>query len=301
MNPSGTVVFPGGEATLDWAELLELLRACAARHLSAIVLSNGSKLQDEESVRALVAAGATHVVVSLDSHERRLHDYTRGVAGAFEATTRAIRLLAAERDRRTPGLCVIAAAVLFKENLAGFGDYVDFCRALGVSLVDFQVLARTFANAHASRDFFFERHFWHDRAEKDEARRLFTAIFERFAGDPLLVKRPADLPWILDYVEDPDFRTVEPVCGSHDRNLLVDAEGNVALCFNTRAILAAPFVGNVRDSSLAELWSGEKAEQDRIAMDRCTLNCGALNCHRRREGEPRPSGVGADIAEASVG
>ena len=96
------------------------------------------------------------------------------------------------------------------------------------------------------------------------------------------MKGADDLAWILAYVGDPDFRSERPVCGSHQSNLHVDAEGNAALCFNTAAILSEPFVGSARTLSLAELWQGQKAERDRVVMDACTLNCGALNCHRRR-------------------
>ena len=145
------------------------------------------------------------------------------------------------------------------------------------------MLARTFANAHANRDSFFEKHFWHTAEEKADARRLFTRFLTEIdpAGE-ILVKRPADLAWILRYVDDPDFASEEPICGSHHLNLIVDARGDAALCFNTKRILDDPFVGNARHRSLAELWRGVKAASDRSVMDVCTLNCGALNCHRRK-------------------
>ena len=79
----------------------------------------------------------------------------------------------------------------------------------------------------------------------------------------------------------PDFQTAQPVCASHHQNLIVDTEGDVALCFNTEAILAEPWSGNVLDRSLAEVWAGGKAGSDREVMDLCRLNCGALNCHRQ--------------------
>jgi len=285
LNPKGTVILPGGEVTLEPEELLPVAAACRERGLDLIVLTNGSKIQDATAAERLAGSGVTHVVVSLDSHRAELHNYTRGVPTAYDDTIRAVRELVAARDRVAPGLKVMTACVLFKENLPEFPDYVEFCRGLGVDHVDFQLLGRTFANRSRGRDFFFDKHFWHAREEKTEAHRLVRSLVERFAADLLVVKKGTDLDWMLAYIADPDFESETPVCGSHQRNLLVDASGDVALCFNTAAILSAPFVGNVRDATLLELWTGGKAAQDRAVMDHCTLNCGALNCHRRKMGK----------------
>ncbi|MBP9146413.1 MAG: radical SAM protein [Thermoanaerobaculia bacterium] len=284
LNPQGTVVLPGGEVTLDMAELLAVAGACRDAGLPCVIMTNGSRIDTPEAAQALVTSGVTFCAVSLDSHLAEWHNFTRGLPVAYDEATRAIRLLAEARDRWAPEsfrLCV--TGVLFKENLPLFPDFVEFCRAQGAQHVDLQVLARTFANAHASRDAFFEKHFWHTPEEKAQARELFTRFLtELDPAGSFLVKRPADLDWILRYVDDPDFTTEEPICGSHHTNLIVDARGDGALCFNTQRILDDPFVGNARSSSLAELWSGRKAAADRAVMDVCTLNCGALNCHRRK-------------------
>lgn len=282
LSPGGSVVLPGGEVTLEPEELEAVAGACREAGLALFLLTNGSGLDDAGAARRLALSGVTHVAVSLDGATAELHDYTRGVPGAFATTTAAIRRLAEARDAVAPGLTVQTACVLFRENLGSFPDYVELCTSLGAQHVDFQMLARTFANRHRSRDVFFEKHFWHRPEEKQEARRRIAELLDRYAADPVVVKKPADLPWILDYIDDPDFRTARPVCGSHQRNLHVDAEGNVALCFNTEAILERPFVGNAAGASLAALWTGAKAAEDRAVMDLCTLNCGALNCHRRK-------------------
>lgn len=281
LSPGGSVVLPGGEVMLEPEEVDAVGAACRDAGLALYLLTNGSSLADVEAAHRLARSGVTHVAVSLDGATADLHDYTRGVPGAFATTTAAIRRLAEARDAVAPQLSVQTACVLFRENLASFPEYVELCTSLGARQVDFQMLARTFANRHRSRDVFFEKHFWHRPEEKQEAKRRITELLDRYAADPVVVKKPADLPWILAYIDDPDFRTAHPICGSHHRNLHVDAVGNVALCFNTEAILERPFVGNAAEESLEALWAGANAAEDRAVMDRCTLNCGALNCHRR--------------------
>lgn len=282
--PRGTVILSGGEVTLDWEDLLEVARATWSAGLSCIVVTNGSGIDTDERAAELVGSGVTHVSISLDSHRPELHNYVRGREQAFAEATCAVRRLAEYRDAAAPGFAVGVATVLFRENLAELPEIEALALGLGAQFVDFQLLARTFSNAHPTRDVFFEKHFWHRPEEKEEAKRLLTSYLapgSRRLGS--LVKGPADLGWILRYIDDPDFRTERAVCGSHRTNLIVDARGDVALCFNTEAILDVPAVGNVRTRALAELWRGEKAEADRRVMDVCRLNCGALNCHRSPE------------------
>lgn len=73
------------------------------------------------------------------------------------------------------------------------------------------------------------------------------------------------------------------MCACHERSLVVDGDGDVALCFNSREILADPFVGSVRRSSLLDIRTGAEVARARRVMDGCSLGCGALDCRRRGE------------------
>jgi MoaA/NifB/PqqE/SkfB family radical SAM enzyme len=281
LSPSGAVIVPGGEVTMDPDELFTLTAACRAAGLACSINTNGSSVVDAAAARALLGCGLTHLTVSLDSHVPEIHRYTRGVATAYEDTLRAIRLLVEAKRETGAAVFVTVSCVLFDQNLRLLADYVAFCRSLGVDGADFQVLSRTFANAHPTRDVFFERHFFHTPEAKAEACALVTEVV-RGSTDGFLQKRESDLDWLVSYITDPDFTSATPVCGSHERNLVVDPRGRVALCFNSRAVLPdAPFVGNVRERSLRELWTGGEAGDARRVMDACTLGCGTLNCHRR--------------------
>lgn len=284
LNPAGTVILPGGEVTLDFEELMTLAGTCKELGLPCLVVTNGSRLDDDAAADRFVASGITLASVSLDSHRAELHEYTRGVPGAFEQATGALRRLAAARDRQRAAFRLIAVCVVFDRNLELLDEYVEYCRGLGVDHVDLQLLSHTFDNAHpAGRDVFFEKHFWHTPEAKRHARQRLTEFVERHAGGGgFVVKNPGDLDWISSYIDDPGFRTAQPICASHEKNLVVDGNGDVALCFNSREILAEPFVGNVRRASLLDIWTGGEAARARRVMDRCQLGCGALNCHRRR-------------------
>jgi len=276
----GTVILAGGEVTMDLDELFAIAGACRDHALQCYMTTNGSAVTPEVADQ-IVASGITWVTVSLDSHRPEIHEYTRGMRGCFEQTVNAIRLLVDARTRAGVSMTVAASCVVFDQNVDELEDYVEYCRALGADAVDLQLLSRTFSNQNPKGDTFFENHFWWTADTKENAKKKVESVVNRYADDPLVLKNPDDLPWMLSYIDDPDFRTSAAVCASHERNLVVDTTGAVSLCFSAEMIFDEPAIGNVRDSTLAELWVGARAQSYRAVMNECRLNCGALNCHRR--------------------
>ncbi len=179
--------------------------------------------------------------------------------------------------------------VLFKENLPLFPDFVEFCRELGAQHVDLQVLARTFANAHASRDAFFEKHFWHTPEEKSEARGCSARFLtDARSGGQLSGQAPADLDWILRYVDDPDFTTDSPVCGSHHH------EPDRRLARRRGALLqhpshpGRPFVGNAASARSSSSGAARRRPPDRAVMD-------LSHAELRRAQLPPPEASAGDV------
>ena len=59
LNPSGCVVLPGGEVTLDMDELLAVAGACRDAGLPCVIMTNGSRIDTPEAARVLVTSGVT--------------------------------------------------------------------------------------------------------------------------------------------------------------------------------------------------------------------------------------------------
>lgn len=281
LNPKGRVIFPGGEVTMDMPELLALAAACRQHRLDCHINTNGSSVTTIERARELVQSGITSIEISLDSHLPEIHRYTRGIETAYEDTLRAIRLLVSARDRWQKDVQLAVGCVVFDQNIRLLPDYIDFTRALGVDHATFQILSPTFANRHPDRDVFWKQHFFHTAEAKAEACRLLDEVVRRYS-DGFLSKRPGDLEWIKRYVMDPTSSTGMQMCGSHEKNMVIDSRGNVALCFNQADVLPdEPRVGHVLQQSLRQLWMGESSARARDVMNQCRLACGALDCHRR--------------------
>ncbi len=270
-----TIVMTGGEPTSKMDEFFAIARLCRELGMSCAANTNGTLLTPGDANR-LVEEGPKYLVASIDSARPELHDRIRGVPGTFERITSLVRALDRARRHRAERVTILVSAIVCDLNLDELASFTDFALELGADRVLFQMLGRTFARRTA-RDVFFERHFPRDLARFDGV--IDALVAARRAGKPIETTE-TDLAWMKLYVRNPDF-IGEQVCGSHERNLMLDMHGHVQLCFSMRSLLGGRALGNVREQGLRELWEGEMARDARRVMSECRRNCGMLNCHRR--------------------
>lgn len=280
LNPDGFVEFPGGEVTLAFDELCTLAETCSEERLAAALVTNGSMLQTPAAAQRLVRAGLRFVTVSLDSHRAEVHDYVRGVAGAFDQATRALQLLVAARRAEGRGPTIQAIAVIFDDNVSELSEYVEYCRSLGVDQVCLQVLNRTFDNHSPSRDAFFERHFWHDTEAKQRASANIRELVARYASDPILKPSAQDLPRLESVVRKTTEGSTAVECAAHYRNVIVDSDGEVSFCFDHPHGAESRTIGNVLTRSLRDVLGSVTAAVMRRHMASCHKPCAELECHR---------------------
>jgi MoaA/NifB/PqqE/SkfB family radical SAM enzyme len=277
-SPRAVVVLTGGETMSKHDEFFALTSACRRVGLSSAANTNGTLVRAGD-VDRLLREGPRHLVVSLDSHRPEVFDRTRGVPGTFDTVTSLLRALVARRSALGGSdVQLMTSTILFDENLRELEATVEFLLGLGVDRLLFQPLSRTFGLARA-RDVFFERHLPRDFAVVDAAIDRLVAL--RRAGVPIETT-VNDLEWMKLYFRNPDF-IGEQVCGSGERNVMIDQCGRVQLCFRMLDLTGGRFLGNVRDDSLQRLWTGNFATSVREVMAACRQNCGMLNCHRRME------------------
>jgi MoaA/NifB/PqqE/SkfB family radical SAM enzyme len=276
MNPHGQVVFTGGEVMMK-DEFWHLIGEARKSGLLSATNTNGSYVGPENHER-LLADGPDHLVFSLDSHIAEVHDYHRGLAGAFTHTVETLRELV--RLRGSSGsrakTQLFTNSVLTDRNIEHLLTYAAFATDLGLDGCTFQVLSPTF-HRKGRGDVFYRKHFFPDRPA---AIAVLQVLRDRLAEFPVIKTTDNDLRWMQSYIFDPAALT-EPICNSHERNMMVDYQGEVLLCFDMRQIFDGRSVGNIRTSGLGDLWGGEVAHTARGIMESCRKPCGMLNCHRR--------------------
>ncbi len=278
-SPGATVVLTGGETMQKREEFYALNRACRKHGLHAAANTNAT-LVDESEIDRLLDEGPHYLVISLDSHEKDIHDYIRGVPGTYDRVTNVIRWLVERKRNRSGGsdVSICTNIIVCDLNIATLPAYVRFLENLGVEGIMFQPLARTFLLA-APTDHFFDKHFPRNIEMVDQ---VIDTLVEMRRNGSRIITTENDLQWMKLYVRNPDF-IGEQVCGSHERNMMVDMRGDVQLCFSMRGLMGGAPLGNVRQTSLRALWEGEMAARARGIMSSCRQNCGMLNCHRRLE------------------
>lgn len=279
LSPNGVVVFTGGETMMKTDEFFSLTRLCRKLDLTSAANTNAT-LINESNYAQVLTEGPKYLVISLDSHIDSIHDHIRGEKGCYDHTVKVLRELCELKRNRFPGIDtrVVTNTILFDKNISLWPDYIRFAKKeLRIDGVMFQALSRTFWN-RSKGDKFFDKYFFRD---KQGAQQVIDEIINEFGNDEFVLINRNDLEWMKLYVENPDF-IGEQVCGSHERNIMVDQNGDVQLCFSMRGLMDGKPLGNVRSSSLGTLWVSGIAQQARDKMNTCRQNCGMLNCHRKQ-------------------
>lgn len=277
-SPGATVVLTGGETMRKREEFFAISQACRTQGLASAANTNATYINSEAVIDQLLQEGPRYLVISLDSHRPERHDWIRGQTGVGSHVLEVVKQLV-ERKRQyfpTTDVKVMTNTILYNGNIGDVGPLVEQLTNMGVDGIMFQALSRTFWH-QGSHDVFFDGHFPKDISAFDQA---IDGLLERQRAGAPIVTTPNDLGWMKLYIRDPDF-IGEQVCGSGERNMMVDQRGDVQLCFSMRGLMQGRALGNVRQISLRSLWEGIFANEARKVMGDCRQNCGMLNCHRR--------------------
>ena len=130
---------------------------------------------------------------------------------------------------------------------------------------------------YARTDHFFSNHFFRDKVQ---AKKFLHEIINLLDSHKIIFTSKRDFEWMCLYIDNPEFIS-QQVCGSHEKNIMVTSYGELLLCFSMKEITNGASLGNVREHSLQEFWTGTDASKVRLIMDKCRKNCGMLNCHRK--------------------
>jgi radical SAM protein with 4Fe4S-binding SPASM domain len=127
------VVFTGGEPTLR-IDLAELVAHAGHNGQITGLNTNGRRLADRSFLDRLVEAGLDHVQITVESHERVIHDHMVASQGAWKQT------IAGLRNALDSPLYVMTNTTLLQENSPQLGATLDFLAQTGVPTVGLNAL-----------------------------------------------------------------------------------------------------------------------------------------------------------------
>lgn len=283
LNPNGNVVICGGEPMLDLEEYFGLAAAARERGIRVLSVVNGTRIRRPEVAERMVLEGPNEISISLDSHVPALHDEARGVSGAFEKATAAVRLLVdAKRRLGAEDTRIYVMGLVFARNYQAIDGFYDFVlNDLKADQLKLNFLQPSFGQV-GEVDPFFEAE---SDVDGDEIERILTECNEKYALE-------LNTRWIaqvgmyfrsLAKIDKEDLKrgwgagrgTDEHICNTYNRNLMIDHYGVARLCFSK------DFPGKVlrKKGDLTAFWAGSNSIRAR--MQKCNQFCGISHSVRR--------------------
>lgn len=268
----------GGEPFVRRGVTLRMMERIKAAGARGELTTNGTRLRDED-VDRITAMGWDMLQVSIDGADAATNDLLRPPSGTFEAALGTLDRFREAKSRlgsARPRICV--ATVVSRHNAHQLPAILDLAADHGADEVTFQALKDMSAR-------FGELEL--DTAQRDELDRVARSTQARArargvatnAGDlrqPELLEDMVALDRVigdgLDDVTDPLFRAH---CFTPFTTLVVHFDGRVSPCWEWRG----PDLGNVRDTRLGDIWSGEVFQAwrdgftDRRMPDHCSRCC----------------------------
>lgn len=280
-NGIGMIILRGGE-TFMMPGIIELLEHIAAKGIFSCIDTNGTLL--ERFAEDLVRIGRMHLTFSVDGPEE-VHDAVRGVPGTFKRLKTGIaKLNALDPDGKVGrGACF----TISRYNWQSLGILPEVIRSLGLKQVN--IVPYYYITEEAGLRYekilkeklgcaaFSWRGFHHEDSGVDITRfpeqlSRYHASLEDLTDYPYM---PLTEAQYLTWFSDVTTRTTEPECPNAENLADIQPDGSVNSCVD----FCDCIFGNIRNTTLAEIWNGDRAVRFREyrrkqEMPVC-LRCGA--------------------------
>lgn len=263
----------GGEPFVR-QDLEDILAYAARRDFHVTLTTNGTLIKRPRADRvAAIPPDKLHINVSIDGLEA-VHDRVRG-AGAFVRTLEGYRhLRAADAARANSYRPICANVLLHRHNLAEFPALLARLAEEGFTAVQVLNLFRNPADPTAGG-------MWFGADQLDALERLCERLAAGDTPIPLLNRR-ADLLLVPRYYRE-GVGPLEAACWAGWKELYVNADGTAIMCDGKLDFLAGAY-GDVRRSTLRELWASPRLRERRAVVKACTTPC-IQNCYLRRDSD----------------
>ncbi len=290
------VLIRGGEPFL-YPGILDVLDYLHEKRIPISIDTNGSMLK-QFAAELVRIADRTHFTVSVDGPEP-IHDAVRGVKGSFRRLAEGLKAVHECEEASGKTLSKSICFTISRYSLAGLGDMPDVARQLGIpniNIVPYYYFSEAVGKQYEQElhelgsDAYTWQGFQHEYSgvDIDEFLRQLRRFNENL-GD---VKIDPFLPLTEDefrtWFADPTTPVGPTECWSLDGVIDIQPNGDANFCVDFPDYK----IGNVRNSTIAELWNGERAAKFREARRKKPFavchRCGAKYMCAERDSEGFP-------------
>lgn len=274
INKDGAIILTGGEVFLRSKLVFQILTLCNKLEIDSVINTNGTIIPTDIFAE-LLTNGPNKLIFSIDSHEAEIHDYMRGLKGAFIRTVSTISQLIKLRSHL--GLNsknIYISSILHNNNINNITEIVSFAKSLNIDGIIFQTLIPTlFSDSFHHYDSFFSQHYFKNI---DEAIYNIDKLIEAKHSDDFIINSKNDLDNIKKFIRSQNDNSIK--CKANKKNLVIDHIGNIRYCYKMDAIF--PFsIGNIRSCKLTDIIYSDNSLNARLNMNSCKLCCRILNCN----------------------
>jgi MoaA/NifB/PqqE/SkfB family radical SAM enzyme len=274
------VLLRGGEPFL-FPKIVELLDHIASKGIFTSIDTNGTMLG--QYAEDLVRIGRVHVTVSVDGPEA-IHDEVRGVPGTFEKVRENVACLREVEKSRGHAISKSITFTISPHSVSGLGVMPDVARSLEIETLC--IVPYYYVPERLGRDYerelrddldseaFSWRGFAHETSGVDvevfrAQHRQFLASLGALTSFPYL---PLTDEEYAVWFQDPVASVKRADCPNIERLIDIQPNGNANFCVDFPDYV----IGNARESTIAEMWNGERAARFREYRRRQPLGA----CHR---------------------
>src|SRR5579883_105837 len=262
------VYFTGGEALLRPYTPEVLAHACAIG-LRAELLTHGF-WDDLSRLEKAALANPARITVSLDGLGDT-HSTIRGRAGFFEKTARALDTLRRIRAEKRLSFAIRLKTVIMEHNLGDLEAVAHYAAGHGYE-VFYQAVEQNYNTPEDPRWFEHSENWPRDPARAVAAVRSLIELKRR--GLPIRNSYP-QLEAMIPYFERPDaLRLAVQGHSAHETAAICGALTNIQVLPNgdVQTCAGMPPVGNIRNSSIREIWRRRPAwwREGCCQASRCT-------------------------------
>ena len=282
-HPISYLLLRGGEPFL-LPGIMDLIRHIREKGIALSIDTNGTRIK--EYAEEIARIGNIHLTISLDGTEE-IHDAVRGVKGTYAKVKEAVAALQEVEKKTGNEISKSFNFTISPYSLAGLGDLPAAIHSMGVkvaAIVPYYYFPKAVGEAYEKEmqaAFDCPAYSWvgfhHEQSGIDFDQ--FQAEHKRYL---------AGLDGIYDYpymaLSDDEYRTwfadaVTPVgpqhCNNIDKLIDIQPNGDANFCVD----FVDYSFGNVRESTIAEVWNSERAERFRAYRSEkplpVCLRCGA--------------------------
>jgi MoaA/NifB/PqqE/SkfB family radical SAM enzyme len=261
------ILIRGGEPFL-YKGIMELLQYINSKGIFISVDTNGmfiDKFADD-----LIKIGSMHITFSVDGTEEA-HDLVRGVNGSFNKIKENIALLNELEEKNSKKISKSICFTISRYNYKSLGEMPDVARSLGIksiNIVPYYFYSNEVGEKYAEvlkNNFnctaFSWKGFGHEESGIDFE--LFKNLHDKYLANLSGIE---DFPYLP--LTDEEYKTwfqdsLTPVgslkCMNVENLIDIQPDGSANFCVD----LPDYSIGNVKDSSIMEIWNGARANQFR--------------------------------------